>query len=351
MSSTILERLRVNAENSERIEKAIGIELDIKPNGQKQKIYQQHKIANLVDTINKTNKDILDIINDVDGTLNDEISIMKDNNNMFNNFYDTLNTTMEYHSKYSNLTIDNSDTIINNLLNVNIDFSGEEVFGKYLDLHIFHNRYCNLPNIPGNNTIDYIQYLEKFNSFFYISENNKGSKYLSYIKDLLEYLHGFFLRVQPLVDLNELIINWETTFNDSWAIGKINGWVLKNSNSNNKNPQPLNLGIFNAADDLESLGNDRLKEACEAIGLKCGGTIKERALRLWSVRGMKFEDIPQKLKAKKEIKSDENENLSNRKKTAWIEYKIISIFLFFISHNHKFHNSLVHSNRIINTLC
>jgi splicing factor 3A subunit 3 len=86
----------------------------------------------------------------------------------------------------------------------------------------------------------------------------------------------------------------------------------------------LNLGIFNVADDLESLGNDRLKEACEAIGLKCGGTIKERASRLWSVRGMKFEDIPQKLKAK-EIKSDENENLSNRKKTAWIEYKIISL--------------------------
>lgn len=318
-----LERLRSSAENSEHYEKAIGIELDIKPNGQKQKIYQQHKIASLVDAITQANKEIIEFTNDNDGILNEELMIMKDAN-MFDNFYDALKTTSEYHTKYPNIKMDTTDTIIKNLLNVNVDFSGEEVFGKYLDLHSFHYKYCNLPSIVGNNNIDYIQYLEKFNSFFYISENHKNNKYALYITELWEYLLNFFRRVQPLVDLDEIISLWETTFDELWDAGKVNGWILKSNPVSTKQPQPLKLGMFNASEELESLGNDRLKEACEALGIKCGGTIHDRALRLWSVRDKKREEIPQKLRVK-EVKTDSPEILSNRKKIAWIEYQVISL--------------------------
>ena len=38
-------------------------------------------------------------------------------------------------------------------------------------------------------------------------------------------------------------------------------------------------------DALEALGLDRLKAALLAAGLKCGGTLHERAARLWSTRG------------------------------------------------------------------
>lgn len=41
---------------------------------------------------------------------------------------------------------------------------------------------------------------------------------------------------------------------------------------------------------------DRLKEALEAIGLKCGGTLEQRADRLFSVKGKAPEQIDQKLK-------------------------------------------------------
>ena len=41
------------------------------------------------------------------------------------------------------------------------------LIGKYLDLHTFFLRFCNLPNIPGKDQ-DYLAYLDKFNSFFYI---------------------------------------------------------------------------------------------------------------------------------------------------------------------------------------
>ena len=41
---------------------------------------------------------------------------------------------------------------------------------------------------------------------------------------------------------------------------------------------------------------DRLKEALEAINLKCGGTLEQRADRLFSVKGKAPEEIDRKLK-------------------------------------------------------
>lgn len=41
---------------------------------------------------------------------------------------------------------------------------------------------------------------------------------------------------------------------------------------------------------------DRLKEALEALGLKCGGTLEQRADRLFSVKGVAPEEIDPKLK-------------------------------------------------------
>ena len=48
---------------------------------------------------------------------------------------------------------------------------------------------------------------------------------------------------------------------------------------------------------LERLGLDHLKAELIRRGLKCGGSLSERASRLLSVRGMKWEEIETKLKA------------------------------------------------------
>ncbi len=181
--------------------------------------------------------------------------------------------------------------------------SGEEVFGRYLDLHALYVEYCNLPDIT-NQSLDYLQYLDKFNSFFYIPEANKTNKaYGQYVTALWEYLSGFFQQIQPLVDLTEYLGEWKIEFNDKWNKGQIMGWKAPRKphveNAVAPDPTPLRLGMFNAPEELEALGLDRLKEGLEALGLKCGGTLSERAQRLWSVRGKKPEDIPANLKVKK----------------------------------------------------
>lgn len=44
--------------------------------------------------------------------------------------------------------------------------------------------------------------------------------------------------------------------------------------------------------EVEDLGLDLLKEELEKLGLKCGGTLQQRAERLWRMRGVVGCDVP-----------------------------------------------------------
>lgn len=61
---------------------------------------------------------------------------------------------------------------------------------------------------------------------------------------------------------------------------------------------PLDLLSVNAVDDLEALGLERLKVELIQRGMKCGGTLQERAARLFSVKGMSPDQISPALLAK-----------------------------------------------------
>nr|XP_002736098.1 PREDICTED: protein SDE2 homolog [Saccoglossus kowalevskii] len=62
--------------------------------------------------------------------------------------------------------------------------------------------------------------------------------------------------------------------------------------------ESVNLEDYASAVDLEVLGLERLKYALTAVGLKCGGTLQERAQRLFSIKGLKHDQIDQSLFAK-----------------------------------------------------
>lgn len=54
---------------------------------------------------------------------------------------------------------------------------------------------------------------------------------------------------------------------------------------------PVDLDSAGSPEDLEVLGLGRLKEALQTRGLKCGGTLKERAVRLYAARGLGPEQL------------------------------------------------------------
>ena len=51
-------------------------------------------------------------------------------------------------------------------------------------------------------------------------------------------------------------------------------------------------------EELVSVGGDRLKYTLQSMGLKCGGTVKERAERLLLTKGKAKEEIDPSLFAK-----------------------------------------------------
>ncbi|XP_073700755.1 splicing regulator SDE2 [Garra rufa] len=61
---------------------------------------------------------------------------------------------------------------------------------------------------------------------------------------------------------------------------------------------PLDLLSVSGPEQLEALGLERLKKELMERGMKCGGTLQERALRLFSVKGLSPEQIDPALLAK-----------------------------------------------------
>ncbi|XP_030590086.1 splicing regulator SDE2 [Archocentrus centrarchus] len=70
--------------------------------------------------------------------------------------------------------------------------------------------------------------------------------------------------------------------------------------SESSEPSQQNLDLFSASSvqQLEALGLDVLKEELMSRGLKCGGTLSERAARLFAVRGLSPDQIDPALLAK-----------------------------------------------------
>lgn len=60
----------------------------------------------------------------------------------------------------------------------------------------------------------------------------------------------------------------------------------------------MDLSSVSSVQQLEFLGLDVLKEELMSRGLKCGGTLSERAARLFSVRGLSPDQIDPALLAK-----------------------------------------------------
>lgn len=246
----------------------------------------------MIDGIVKHTVDLKKLYADADQTLQEELSIMRTSD--LTSFYEALNSSKEYFDTFPNADFSAAGEVD---VQIDVKFSGEEIFGKYLDLNALHLQFSNVIVRAGIEQ-DYVQYLERFNDFFYLPESVKQSKlYADYLDSLWVYLSDFFRRTNPLSDWAKIANEMKAVFSTAAAkrVGVSSGIDGKGVAIA---PQALRLGMFNAPGELEALGMDRLKEALEALGLKCGGTLQDRANRLWSIRGKKPEDFPASLRAK-----------------------------------------------------
>lgn len=57
-------------------------------------------------------------------------------------------------------------------------------------------------------------------------------------------------------------------------------------------PGPIDLSLYNSAEELTMFGLDRLKAELQQRGIKCGGTLFERSFRLMELKGLQPSDYP-----------------------------------------------------------
>ena len=61
----------------------------------------------------------------------------------------------------------------------------------------------------------------------------------------------------------------------------------------------INIEDYSCIEDLMAIGGDHLKHTLQSMGLKCGGTVQERAIRLLSIKGKSENEIDPSLFARK----------------------------------------------------
>lgn len=166
-----------------------------------------------------------------------------------------------------------------------VQFSGEEGYGRFLDLHELHTVYINLKGMPK---LEYLDYLSKFDHLFDIPRNLKSAAYKRYLEQLVEYLEGHHRRAQPLADLSATIREAQTSFEVEWDSNAFPGWsqsaVEAAASLAIANQGEADLSKFSSAKHLETLGLERLKALLLSRGLKCGGTLQQRAERLFAAK-------------------------------------------------------------------
>uniref|UniRef100_A0A3Q4GEY4 Splicing factor 3a subunit 3 n=1 Tax=Neolamprologus brichardi TaxID=32507 RepID=A0A3Q4GEY4_NEOBR len=161
-----------------------------------------------------------------------------------------------------------------------VDFTDEEGYGRYLDLHDCYLKYINL---KGAEKLEYITYLSSFDQLFDIPKDRKNAEYKKYLEMLLEYLQDYTDRVKPLLDQNDLYGKVLSEFEKKWENGTFPGWPKETSSALTHAGAHLDLSAFSSWEELASLGLDRLKSALMALGLKCGGQQMTESCRphLW----------------------------------------------------------------------
>jgi splicing factor 3A subunit 3 len=281
----MLERKRAALEDVECYERMAVHLLDDKPKAHRDRVLQNHRVSVLLDRVVERSEAVAAIDGDQDGLMKAELDSMK-GDAAFTSFYERLGDLRDFHRRYPDAQVQHQPDPTAEDLQPTVQFSGEEMFGKYLDLHQFFERSCNMPQFER---MDYVSFLGRFSSFEAIAPALRNKTYLRYLSDLKQYLVGFYRRTQPLVDLDDVLAEDLERFGARWD----------EEQKQLASPEAsVDLSAVSSASELERLGLDGLKQALQAMGLKCGGTLAQRAARLFSVKGVPRDKISPKLLAK-----------------------------------------------------
>lgn len=179
-----------------------------------------------------------------------------------------------------------------------IEFTDEEGYGRYLDLTKCHEAYLQVIKRQESKP-NYLTFLDSFDRFTDFEREQKlTTAYRNYIEMLLDYFRDYCKRAKPLFDYQDMESKVYENFAEQWNSKTFPGWFRDSDRlSATESMKMIDIESFKSCDELMQMGLDCLKKELQVRGLKCGGTLEERAKRLWSVRGKSASEIDESLKA------------------------------------------------------
>jgi len=274
MSFSVLEQLRSAHEDMENVEHAMSMVLMDKAKNRQHPVSVEHALHHLVNLSQSRAKIAVETYQDKDGMRSDDINALagqrgdKKQGDVWTSFYDKVKEVKDYHRRFTvnqglpevqnaewyynrAFEADQSDTI----------FTGEEDFGKRVDMHQHFTNYINLKKIAKHRRsnfqeatyarlrkkdpslqpddelvaetmakefaeLDYIEWLKTFDQFHDIPTHCKfrDQSYTAYLNSVVDYLRGLLVRTQPMVGVDKLEQQFDKEFEQRWAERSIPGW-------------------------------------------------------------------------------------------------------------------------------
>ncbi|CAM0138012.1 unnamed protein product [Umbelopsis sp. WA50703] len=245
--NSVLEQQRSVHEEIERLEQAIVDQYMSQPKTQKERLENEHIVSKFLDRITEKSKQLYNLYDDKDGARKKEIDALATTSDTFGEFYERLRVIKDHHRKYPNEMAEPAELeFIYEQKQRHEDgteeealetlFSGEEGFGRFLDLNSLYTQYVNLKHIKR---VDYLTYLSTFDDFkdTYPKETKATADYRNYLTALRSYLESFFTRAKPLYNVENLRQKTEEQFENDWKERKVPGWEKKLGEEEEAQPQ------------------------------------------------------------------------------------------------------------------
>ncbi|KAJ2931604.1 hypothetical protein H1R20_g5510, partial [Candolleomyces eurysporus] len=242
---SLLELQRQTHEEIERFDTALYTVLSRPPLNQEASLQNEHKASQILDRITARATALNTLYEDEDARNAESESLSAQGKaNDLSEFYARLGKIQEHYGKYPDSTPGGGfDLELASFLDepgqeeedydeedpIALLFSGEESYGRYLDLYSNHTAFTNIKNVGKRPT--YLQYLDLLiaaQSQPVHSDLSKEARftkdYENYIKELHTYLLSFIKKSQPLHNVESEQQRADEEFKKKWDANEIAGW-------------------------------------------------------------------------------------------------------------------------------
>ncbi|GIX64118.1 splicesome-associated protein, putative [Babesia caballi] len=274
----LIERIRASQEELEYLDKAIRALMNDRKRASGLRLATiERATKQLVDQSQSIARSCIAYFKDEDGLRKEEIRYLAgqqeggraaaskdDEGQLWTNFYSNLKSIKDYYKRNEGLNAPVEPRTVDDILkdamskvNVDLEFTPDENYGKCVDLQEHYRRFVNLQELRNFrmkhhqqqevlrlnrkgirekeeleahvipfSEIDYVTYLNQFDQFAEIPRYCKYrvKEYAEYLEKLLEYFVGFFQRQNPLATTDSLKSSFADGFEAEWIANRPVHW-------------------------------------------------------------------------------------------------------------------------------